>query len=130
MQQGSGKYVERKAFNDFIYEKLKRREQIREQVSNRNQYDQDKKRIFLFENFYFIWKFFSKVKVEREPYTLNVVETKKSTTVEDEKNKNKNQSSQQKPQESNAAGFHSRPATRAGKLNRQGVFQLDKRKNK
>ncbi|UJR28248.1 hypothetical protein I4U23_009498 [Adineta vaga] len=89
--QGSGKYVETACFTDYVYQKLNRREQIREQSIKQRH-------------------------VEREPYTGEVITVAKPIANGDSKTSPKNlpiPSIHEAP----AAGFHNRPATRAGARN-------------
>jgi len=82
---GSGNYVQNRIFNDYLFQKLKKREQIREQ-----------------------WM--DKQKIEREPYTGEVIEIEKPAS-------NGTAKISPKVQEQHASGFHNRPATRAGVRN-------------
>jgi len=82
--QGSGKYIETACFNEYVYQKLIKREQLIKQQ-----------------------------KVEREPYTGEVIETNKSISNGDLKLHAKNPANH----DLSASGFHNRPATRAGVRN-------------
>ncbi|CAF3367667.1 unnamed protein product [Rotaria sp. Silwood1] len=89
--QGSGKYIETTCFTDYIYQKLNKREQLREQLIKQQ-------------------------KIEREPYTGEVIDVNKSVSNGDSKTSPKNQTIHNN-HELPAAGFHNRPATRAGARN-------------
>ncbi len=56
-------------------------------------------------------------KVEREPYTGEVIQISKSVSNGDTKISLKHQATQNNTTELHAAGFHNRPATRAGVRN-------------
>ncbi|CAF1636140.1 unnamed protein product, partial [Adineta ricciae] len=88
VSQGSGKYLETICFTDYVYQKLNKREQIQEQS-------------------------FKQRRIEREPYTGDVISTNHPVTNGDAKTSPKNQPIPEIP----AAGFHNRPATRAGGRN-------------
>ncbi|CAF0958531.1 unnamed protein product [Rotaria sordida] len=92
--QGSGKYLETPCFAEYVYQKLYKREQLREQQMKQQ-------------------------KIEREPYTGEVIDINKATSEADSKAKPKGQinTSSGEPTTAATAGFHSRPATRAGGRN-------------
>ncbi|UJR21231.1 hypothetical protein I4U23_024327 [Adineta vaga] len=87
--QGSGKYLETTCFADYVYQKLYKREELRDQH-------------------------FKERKIEREPYTGEVIDITKPLVI----NNQKDQPAQSSGEPNAAsAGFHNRPATRAGGRN-------------
>jgi len=91
--QGSGKYLETSCFAEHVYQKLNKREQLREQLMKQQ-------------------------KVEREPYKGEVLDINKASSETDSKTNPKGQASNNGGEPNAAsAGFHNRPATRAGGRN-------------
>ncbi|CAF3811699.1 unnamed protein product [Rotaria sordida] len=97
--QGSGKYLETPCFAEYVYQKLYKREQLREQQMKQQ-------------------------KIEREPYTGEVIDINKATSEADSKAKPKGQinTSSGEPTTAATAGFHSRPATRAGPYEKNKLY--------
>ncbi|CAF0875595.1 unnamed protein product [Adineta steineri] len=89
--QGSGKYLDTACYADSVYQKLNKREIIREQLIKQQH-------------------------IEREPYTGDVIVISKPVSNGDAKISPKNQAIPSN-NEPHAAGFHNRPATRAGARN-------------
>ncbi|CAF4197662.1 unnamed protein product [Rotaria socialis] len=89
--QGSGKYLDTTCFAEYVYQKLNKREQIREQKIQEQ-------------------------KIERDPYAGEVLDISKPTSGADTKSKLQGNASSGEPAAA-SAGFHSRPATRAGGRN-------------
>ncbi|CAF0925327.1 unnamed protein product [Adineta steineri] len=89
--QGSGKYLNTACYAEYVYQKLNKREELRDQKMKEQ-------------------------KIEREPYTGEVIDLSKPQA----ETKSKDQPIQSSG-EPNAAsvGFHNRPATRAGGRNQQ-----------
>ncbi|CAF1218237.1 unnamed protein product [Adineta ricciae] len=87
--QGSGKYLETTCFAEYVYQKLYKREELRDQH-------------------------YKERKIEREPYTGEVVDITKPFAA----NNQKDQPTQSSGEPNAAsAGFHNRPATRSGGRN-------------
>jgi len=87
--QGSGKYLETSCFAEYVYQKLNKREHLRDEKIKQQ-------------------------KIEREPYTGEVLDLSKPVTETNPKAQANNSSGEPSAA---SAGFHSRPATRAGGRN-------------